>query len=410
MKRVLSVFFGFTIALFFFMTVYAKDCDATLSDEKSELKVDTDLRVDTVMYAKGHAFGYSGDISMWGGWYLDTVCIGYDNMLQYKTVGPSTLKLSFVTRELTVDLGDADVVEKIQRFMEPIDGFKRFRKRYSESIDSIYYEDEGYYSFIGGFSFEVDYPDNCNENYGKINRFICELANISETESAKVSSLSAFYAGFNQTKKIRQEYYGNKDDIQNLSDFLAHRTFDNWKYGGGCGLGLCEVALAIRPHVSDKRYITFSKYEYEREGFGHGMYTETFHTFDMKNGKRLKNKDIFKTKSLDNVKLKLFEVMANDPHYLEWHGESVSASEIESMIEAWQSPDLALEGTEWEEPKKDFKFDLPDGALTESGIIFSFQPYEIDCWAAGAYHFIVPYEKLMPYLTSDAKKLINAGK
>ncbi|MDE7189745.1 MAG: RsiV family protein [Muribaculaceae bacterium] len=40
-------------------------------------------------------------------------------------------------------------------------------------------------------------------------------------------------------------------------------------------------------------------------------------------------------------------------------------------------------------------------------MMFSFQPYEIDCWAAGAYHFIVPYKKLMPYLTSEAKRLIS---
>lgn len=99
--------------------------------------------------------------------------------------------------------------------------------------------------------------------------------------------------------------------------------------------------------------------------------------------------------------------MAKNPHYLKWHGESVAASKIESMIEAWQSPSPALEGTEWEEPKREFKFDLPEGALTESGIIYSFQPYEIDCWAAGVYHFVVPYSRIMPYFTARAKRLID---
>lgn len=65
------------------------------------------------------------------------------------------------------------------------------------------------------------------------------------------------------------------------------------------------------------------------------------------------------------------------------------------------------EGTEWEEPERDVKFELPDGSLTDSGVVFSFQPYEIDCWAAGAYHFIVPYKKLLPYMTPKARRLID---
>lgn len=384
---------------------------ASTSSKEEEVEIaeseEAEVWIDTVMYAKGHAFGYSGDVSMWGGWYLDTVYVGYDQMLTYDSIGPSSLKLSLVTREITVDMEDSDVINKIKNFMNPIDGFKRFSKRYDECLDSLYYEGYGYDEYMGGFFFEADYPDSCNENVGKINRFICELTGISESERAKVPNLSAFYAGFNQTKNYRRVYSGNTDDMLELSDFLAHRTFENWKRGGDFGMGSSEATLAIRPHIANKRYVTFSRYEYDREGIGHGMYTETFHSFDLMSGKKLKNTDIFKSQSIDNVKMKLFEVMAKDPHYLRWHREPGSPSEIESMIEAWQSPSPALDGTEWEEQKREFKFELPEGALTDSGVVFSFQPYEIDCWAAGAYHFIVPYKKIMPYMTSKAKRLIN---
>lgn len=359
------------------------------------------------MYAKGHDFGYSGDISMWGGWYFDTVYVGNDLMLTYDSVGPSLLKLSLVTREIIVDMDDSDVINKIENFMNPIEGFRRFSKRYEECLDSLYYEGYGYDEYMGGFSFEVDYPDSCIKNTGRINRFICELTGLSDIEKAKVSNLSALYAGFNQTKNYRRVYSGNTNDIQKLSDFLAHRTFENWKRGGGFFMGSNDATLAIRPHIINERFVTFSKYEYDREGTGHGMYTETFHTFDMKNGNELRNKEIFKTQSLVEVKMRLFEVMAEDPHYLAWHSGSVLPSEIENQIVAWQSPSPILEGTEWEEPKRDVKFELPDGALTDFGVVFSFQPYEIDCWAAGAYHFIVPYDKLRPHLTPTAKRLIS---
>lgn len=378
-----------------------------ISEAQTQQKGDAVMRIDTVMYAKGHAFGYCGDVSMWGGWYLDTVFVGNDYILHYDSVGPSTLKLSLVTRDLVVDLGDKMAIDKIKNFMNPIDGFKRYRKRYEECLDSIYYEGYGYDEYMGGFTFEVDYPDSCNEIAEKINQFICNLTNLSESEKAKVPGLSAFYAGFNQTKCYRPAYNGNTNDMNCLSDFLAHKTFENWKRAGEYGMGSSEATLVIRPHIANEKYVTFSKYEYDRQGLGHGMYTETFHSYDMKKGKELSNKDIFKTQFLDKVKMRLFEVMAKDPHYLAWHGDEVSPADIEEMIEVWQSPDPILAGTEWEEPERDIKFELPDGALTNSGIVFSFQPYEIDCWAAGAYHFIVPYKKLMPYLTPEAKRLIS---
>lgn len=153
--------------------------------------------------------------------------------------------------------------------------------------------------------------------------------------------------------------------------------------------------------------MTFAKYEYEREGTGHGMYIEMIHTLHLKSGKELKNNDIFKSHSLDKVKMKLFEVIANDQHYLARHDSVKNPCEIEKRFVAWQS---ILKGKEWEGHERDIKIELPNGALTDSGVVFSFQPYEIDCWAAGAYHFIVPYKQLMSYMTLKAKRLIGTSK
>ena len=371
---------------------------------------DDKLWIDTVMFAKGHAFGYSGDISIWGGWYYDTICVGDDRMLTYDSVGPSTLKLSLVTKSLIVDLGDSDASAKIRNFMLPIDGFRRFKNNYEQCLDSVTDEEYGTWEYMGEFSFTVDYPDSSMENAGKINRFICELSGISENEKAKVPGLSAFYAGFNPTKNYRPVYSGNANDMKCLSDFLAHKTFENWIRGGEFDMGSSAATLAIKPHIANERFVTFSMYEYDRVGTGHGMYTETFHTFDYNTEKELTNTDIFKSQYINKVKMKLFEVMAKDPHYRAWNGDSITASEIQGKIEGWQSPNPVLEGTEWEETERKVKFELPDGALTDSGVAFSFQPYEIDCWAAGSYHFIVPYKQLMPYMTLKAKRLIGASK
>ena len=45
--------------------------------------------------------------------------------------------------------------------------------------------------------------------------------------------------------------------------------------------------------------------------------------------------------------------------------------------------------------------------FTEKGALFIYQQYEIACYAAGAPEFVIPYEKLIPYLGITAKKLIG---
>lgn len=418
MRHLLTTVLCAIVAIALYMNVDWSKLDFSLSmptfasttvERESERLEDEydDLWIDTIMFAKGHSFGYSGDVSMWDGWYFDSIPVGNDNMLSYDSVGPSTLKLSIVTRTITVDMGDSNAPDKIRNFMNPISGFKRCQKCYEAVLDSFVTEEYGTFKCIGYFSACIDYADSSVENSGMINRFICDLTGISKIETTKVPVLSAFYAGFNTTKCYRPVYSGNTDNIQNLSDFLANRTFENWKRGGDTGESSNGARLEIRSHIANPKFLTVSVYDYERIGIGHGGYTETFHTMDMARGTAISNKDIFKPNTSDKVKMRLFEVMLKDKHYLEWHEELESVDDVEQMIEAWQSPNPALIGTEWEEPEIAFKFELPDAALTEEGIVFSFQPYEIDCWAAGAYHFVVPYNKLMPYLTTKAKRLID---
>ncbi len=45
--------------------------------------------------------------------------------------------------------------------------------------------------------------------------------------------------------------------------------------------------------------------------------------------------------------------------------------------------------------------------LTEKGVGFTYQPYEIAPYAAGMPSFTIPYEKIKPYMTVTAVKLIE---
>lgn len=421
MRHLLTVIIGTIVFIALFIAVDWRDIDLSLSmpslatesrpsqhDEDDDEEYVQKLWIDTIMYASGHSFGYEGDVTMWGGWYFDTIPVGEDIMLSYDSVGPSSLRLSLVTRDIIVDLGDPKALDKIKDFLSPLKGFKRFNQDYEETLDSIV-DEEYTLTCTGYYSFTADYADSCTQNAAVINKFLCDLTGISKSETAKVPGLSAFFAGFNPRKCYRPVYTGNVDNIKGLSDFLANKAFENWKRSGDTDESSNAGKLEIRMHVYNPKFVTYSIYEYERIGIGHGMYTECFSSLDLSTGNVLNNKSIFKPNALGNVKKLLFETMFNDKRYREWNQGIESPGDIEARIEGWQSPSAILEGTEWEEPKREFTFELPAGALLENGIVFSFQPYEIGCWAEGAYHFVVPYNKLWPYLSPKTKRLIDRG-
>ncbi|MBQ1800320.1 MAG: DUF3298 domain-containing protein, partial [Prevotella sp.] len=45
--------------------------------------------------------------------------------------------------------------------------------------------------------------------------------------------------------------------------------------------------------------------------------------------------------------------------------------------------------------------------LTYQGVAFAYQQYEIAPYAAGIISFIIPYEKIMPYLVPEIKAVIE---
>lgn len=220
------------------MTVDWRDIDFSLSfptfaesshEEQEELfqyyESAVELWVDTILNSNGHSFGFCGDVTEWGGWYFDTIPVGDDIMLNYDSIGPSSVKLNLVTRDLIVDLTDSDASDKIRKFLNPISGFKRFQNSYEVVLDSVVDEKYGTMRCYGYFTFTADYVDTCHENAAKINRFICDLTGISKAETAKVPGLSAFYAGFNPVKYYRPAYTRNENNMEVFCDFLANKTF-----------------------------------------------------------------------------------------------------------------------------------------------------------------------------------------
>ena len=54
-------------------------------------------------------------------------------------------------------------------------------------------------------------------------------------------------------------------------------------------------------------------------------------------------------------------------------------------------------------------YTFPQPGLLDDGIVFSFQPYDISCYAAGTFHFRIPYERIKHLLTSRGIWCIGIG-
>lgn len=105
----------------------------------------------------------------------------------------------------------------------------------------------------------------------------------------------------------------------------------------------------------------------------------------------LSRKDIFKVDSMDEVIRKLM-MKAGDRSVFCYE-------EIEDDVDAMEPMP-----PRWEQYQTHY---IPRPALTAQGVIFSYQRYEIDSYAAGELHFILPYEEikdlLNPIITNTLK-------
>lgn len=127
---------------------------------------------------------------------------------------------------------------------------------------------------------------------------------------------------------------------------------------------LSYLRIFISPRFVSDRYVTFfvatNLYAYG----AHDFPLERYVTFDMKRMEVVKNKNFFKNASLAPVKLLLQEEMGRK-------GMEMGDAE------------------------------LPQAAIYQDYVVFSFQPYQIGTFADGISHFKIKKEKLKKYIAND---------
>ena len=111
-------------------------------------------------------------------------------------------------------------------------------------------------------------------------------------------------------------------------------------------------------------------------GGAHGVTTITIGTIDRKTGKTLKSDDVFPAKGREALEA-----------YLRVLAIRVLGGEDHSQGEVKITDNFCLMGDGWH---------------------FIYNEYEIACYADGMPAFVVPYDKVKPFLCKDALQLLDA--
>lgn len=293
-----------------------------------------------------------------------------------------TFSISVGEKSVIVDFADSKSVKQLSALsFRLLPGFRRHR-----------------WSNIADFSdrvscpFEIDYPTSSVSGSHYIRKWIASVALASITGPTRI--LVSSPSIFTNTWKNRSSYKGNLEDKDAINGCISSNFFKDTKKEWGTDEKNYPPALysclSLRARYITDHYVTYQMSDRGYGGGAHGWSTVELISYDYVNHQEIGWKYLFKPGCEKQV-LKLFEKVAEiDEQYMHWNAYLWAGVRLTDQ-DGNQTGEILL----------------PQPALTPEGVTISFQPYSIACYAAGTFHFTVPYNKLKPYLTVHGKWCIG---
>ncbi|MDE5796291.1 MAG: RsiV family protein [Muribaculaceae bacterium] len=205
--------------------------------------------------------------------------------------------------------------------------------------------------------------------------------------------LNQYYGIVNEPKRLRKLDAASATPEQIAAHYakeherLYRRDYDKADEDGRKLGPKYDYLFKMNPawQSKDGKYITYRFYTFYYNMGMHGYMEEYYLTFDQATGKLLGVNDIFKPKKFDSVIANL-EKRINDYKHEYMNPESVFTADLgEDNIETNSSELL----------KETVKGKIyPRPAMTNKGVVFTYQPYEMGAFTEGVIHFVVPYSEI----------------
>lgn len=162
-----------------------------------------------------------------------------------------------------------------------------------------------------------------------------------------------------------------------------------------------NIRFNIYPVYLDSKFVTYRLNAYSYTGGAHGITISHLRTFDLMSGNELKLEDIVKSSDIKEVRqdviaqmaysYPIYENITTVPQYLDslnvfmggFHGEG-------------DAPDAQLITED--------NYPLPDPAITENGLVFIYQMYELTPASDGCPVILIPYSDIKGCLKDNIGK------
>ena len=344
-----------------------------------------------------------------GDWSADTICVvngkafflAYDNCMNavYSEDGVlaadptlsvlpydkerNIFHVSIVGKDLLVDFADGESRKQMSTLSVSLPEFKMFHHH----ITADFCERVSY-------DIAVDFPKRTVADCDAITKWLIGKIEDSENMHGELPPLNAFYIGYAKRSNTGWRYDGDIHNTKRILKFASDVYFATVKGDYGMDendypFSLFSI-LCLKAYVKNCRFVTFQQYTHDYYGGAHGYYTERLISFDPIHKKEIDYKYMFKDNCMEDIIVLLKEEACKSPNYQEWKPN------IDEFV-----------CVKDEDDKPTGLYRLPRPGLSNEGVVFSFQPYEISCFAAGTFHFTIPYERLRPYLTDKARWCLN---
>ena len=344
-----------------------------------------------------------------GDWSADTICVvngkafllAYDNCMNavYSEDGVlaadptlsvlpydkerNIFHVSIVGKDLLVDFADGESRKQMSTLSVSLPEFKMFHHH----ITADFCERVSY-------DIAVDFPKRTVADCDAITKWLIGKIEDSENMHGELPPLNAFYIGYAKRSNTGWRYDGDIHNTKRILKFASDVYFATIK--GDYGLDENDYPfslfsiLYLKAYVKNNRFVTFQQYTHDYYGGAHGYYTERLISFDPIHKKEIDYKYMFKDNCMEDIIVLLKEEAYKSTNYQEWKPN------IDEFV-----------CVKDEDDKPTGLYRLPHPGLSNEGVVFSFQPYEISCFAAGTFHFTIPYERIRPYLTDKARGCLN---
>lgn len=282
---------------------------------------------------------------------IDSVSSGHKNKIY----------VSVIDNYKLIDFSNPQSVKSLSTLTQNLPSFTRFRK------DTTAIQKRAY------FSLTADFPKKSVFHAEEISKWLVNKITLSDTTNEK---------------------WKYKGDIHNPEQIAKHASsmfFDNWNNIDDDDYPLqVYTVLNFKAKVANKRYVTYLKFAHEYEGGAHGYYTENLLSYDHVHMQEIDFNYLFITQCKPQLQEILLKIAEKCPMY----------KDCDYNINNYLC-------TTDNEGNSTGELQFPQPGLSKDGIVFSFQPYDICCFAAGTFHFTIPYYMIKHLLTPQGKWCIG---